>query len=279
MRRFWNYRSQSFALCTAGLLLAGSVALVGNGCQRAAAAKLSETDRATIQLRVTNHFPHAVMFKPVQGGFESALPAQLAPLLLQAVTTTNTAALWRDRPTASAAAVTLSAHTNTITIATNRYLQFSYVWSYPDTESSAPAALPNQGVRITLDSRGAPVIWEILADTTGADVIYVAQSIELLAQAEFGAPLPGRKYAVERGVMDAPRTVVANVIDDGPVPMGPILYLANGSRDVAALICRCMPSQVGTLAEQQDYQLDDTPANAQFAKPPLEERLRLPRRF
>jgi hypothetical protein len=93
--------------------------------------------------------------------------------------------------------------------------------------------------------------------------------------------LPGQKFAVERAVAPSNTTIVANVIADGPVPMGPMLYLQAGSRDVSALICRCMPAQFGALLGQQDYQLETvTRENAGFfAKTPLDQRLRLPSRF
>ena len=77
--------------------------------------------------------------------------------------------------------------------------------------------------------------------------------------------------------------VVAHVIADGPVAMGPILYLHPTSHDVLALICRCMPAQFQNLHDQRDYELVEiTPENREktpFAPQPLEQRLRLPGRF
>ena len=249
----------------------GWLAAFGCGCSHSQSATvLSDLQRREIQSRVTNHFAHAVMFKPAEGGFDSALTTQLAPLLIQA-TTAPTPALLK-----------LSVHTNHVTIHTNHYPQFSYTWNQA-ASGTAGSVATLQGVRITLDSRGAPVIWEVLHDASRADVIYVAQSLEMLARAEFGPPLAGRKFAVERSRSETETTVVANIIDDGPAVMGPILYLQADNHDVSALICRCMPAQFQNLLAQQDYELLPATAENQgksrFAPTPLEQRLRLPSRF
>ena len=261
----------------------GILAALATGCHCAEPAHpVTAAQRDEIQSRVTNHFAHVVMFKPAEGGFDSALAVQLAPLLIQATAATNAAERQMDRPTPTTPLLTLSVHTNLLTIYTNDYPQFSYIWNRTHTGPIESAAT-TQGVRITLDSRGAPVIWEVLHDSTGAEVIYVAQSLEVLARAEFGPPQAGRKFAVERSQTDAETTVVANVIDDGPAVMGPILYLQADNHDVSALICRCMPAQFQNLLDQQDYEL--LPANPEnrdknrFSPKPLEQRLRLPSRF
>ncbi len=118
-----------------------------------------------------------------------------------------------------------------------------------------PAGLPLQGIRITLNSAGQPAIWEVLADTSGVDLIFVSQNLEAAAVAEFGKPLPGRRYAIERRVDQAPKVIVARVIDDGPVAMGPILYLSAGTRAVSTIICRCMPAQAKRLVGTSTYDL------------------------
>ena len=116
-----------------------------------------------------------------------------------------------------------------------------------------------QGIRITLNSAGQPVIWEVLADSSGAELFFVSQNLEAAAMAEFGKPLPGRRYAIERSVEAAPDVVVARVIDDGPVAMGPIVYLSAGTRAVSTLICRCMPAQARKLLATSTYDLAAIP--------------------
>ena len=50
--------------------------------------------------------------------------------------------------------------------------------------------------------------------------------------------------------------VAARIIDDGPVPMGPYVYLnAPPSRTVTTVLCRCSPSQVEAFIETRYYDL------------------------
>jgi hypothetical protein len=117
------------------------------------------------------------------------------------------------------------------------------------------AGLALQGVRMTLNPAGGPVVWEVLADSSGVEVIFVSRSLESAALAEFGKPLAGRRYSVERGVKESPNVVVARVIEDGPIAMGPMVYLGAGSRSVSTLICRCMAAQAKQLVESRNYEL------------------------
>ena len=72
----------------------------------------------------------------------------------------------------------------------------------------------------------------------------------------FGDPLPGRRFSIERAADEAPDVVVARIIDDGPVPMGPYVYLnAPPSRAVTTVLCRCSPSQVEAFIETRHYDL------------------------
>ena len=219
-----------------------------------------QTRVATIQNRVTAVFTNAVLFKPKESGLDQPLAVQLAPLLIWEANTP---------PPEAARALTVQAG---ITLLNNRWhRQFTYRWD-------------DQGFRVTLDSADAPVIWEILQDSTGAEIIYVAQSLEVAALREFGPALPSRKFSVERSRAESPDIVVANVIADGPVPMGPILYLQARNRDVTALICRCMPAQFKNLLATQEYELGQPnppgsgPSDG-FPAKPLDQRLRLPRQF
>jgi hypothetical protein len=151
---------------------------------------------------------------------------------------------------------------DTVQLARRGHLRFSYVWCYSISESygsnrgpGAESGLALQGIRITLNSAGRPALWEVLADSSRAELIFVSHSLESAALAEFGKPLPGRHYAIECSVEKAPNVIVARVIDDGPVAMGPIVYLSAGTRTVSTLICRCMPVQVKKLLATGTYDL------------------------
>jgi hypothetical protein len=95
----------------------------------------------------------------------------------------------------------------------------------------------------------------VLGDSSGAELFFVSQNLEAAAVAEFGKPLPSRRYAIERSVEEVPEVVVARVLDDSPVAMGPIVYLSAGTRAVSTLICRCMPAQASRLLATRTYEL------------------------
>jgi hypothetical protein len=133
--------------------------------------------------------------------------------------------------------------------------QFTFLWLNANQPKGESTTLPAQGVRITLDGSGAPVVWEVLADQSGLALIFVSRALEELAKQEHGPPLQGRRFAIEQSLERAPGVVVARVIDDGPMPMGPILYLRERTHEVATLICRCMPSQADKLTETGTYRL------------------------
>jgi hypothetical protein len=119
----------------------------------------------------------------------------------------------------------------------------------------AEPALPLQGVRITLSAAGQPMLWEVLTDCSGAELFFVSQNLEAAAAAEFGKPLPGRRYVIERSMLACPGVIVARLVDDSPVAMGPIVYLNAWTRRVSTLICRCMPAQARKLLATRTYDL------------------------
>lgn len=256
---------------------------LAGGCGNEEEAALTFGQRQTIQARVRDFFNHAVLFKPVEGGLDSPLLVRLAPLIIQEITDTNAANLWRDEFGMPDYSPLVVGQTGATTLGSNIHKQFLYSWTYASSSPPQQTIRTTQGVRLTLDSADAPVIWEVFADSSRADIIYVSESLEQAARAEFGPPLPGRKFSVERDLAKTPAVVVANVIADGPVAMGPIIFLRSTSRDVTALICRCMPSQFHTLAGQKDYELDQNSTNNWrgdgFSRTSLDQRLRLPGKF
>lgn len=118
-----------------------------------------------------------------------------------------------------------------------------YTWSYPDGNWC--------WLRVTPDSLGFPVIWEVLTRGSDAVELYVARSLEERAAAQFGGPLTGRRFAIEAGgACDA----VVRILNDGPVPMGPMVYV-DARRGVPTVICRCMPAQVRSVGATGLYEL------------------------
>jgi len=56
------------------------------------------------------------------------------------------------------------------------------------------------------------------------------------------------------------------LIEEGPVPMGPILYLEAPDRSVGTLICRCMPAQAKAVSRNLEYKLVAWTDAAPFAE-------------
>jgi hypothetical protein len=181
------------------------------------------------------------LWKPATGTAEDvAVP--LAPLLIEET--------GGDDP--PSAPPTVHRGESMVTIRGRDYARESYTWRDPVTASGL------QGIRLTLGSDGFPVIYEILADSSGARVIFVTTSVESEAVAEFGGPAPGRRFAVERPVSEAPNVVVVSEVEPGPTPLGPFAYLSRATHDVHTLICRCMPSQVHDIVDSRDCPLEPT---------------------
>jgi hypothetical protein len=233
---------------------------------------------AEIYQRATNEFAEAVFYKPAESEAKD-LTFSLAPLILQEVNAAKEHLLLPDRygtlsvsngaPVLDCLRPAIYWEADAVQINGKAFARFSYVWCYaPDALEServqgmtsgasvqAKPGLPLQGIRITLNSAGQPGIWEVLADSSRAKLFFVSQNLEAAAMAEFGKPLPGRRFAAERSVEAAPDVVVARVIDDNAVAAGPIVYLSVGTRGVSTLICRCMSAQAKKLLATSTYDL------------------------
>jgi len=247
---------------------------------------------AGIHARQDRVYPAAFLFKPEQT-HETSLCYELAPLILQELDpqsagspsgqfTNAQIVLARRKPEVFCGA-------SSVRLGGKVHIQITYVWLYDSAErTSTIESRDAHGIRITLDSDGRPVIWEVLSDSSRVHLIYVAESLEGKAHEVYGPPLDGRRFSIEaRGDEDDPFTV-ARLISDGPVPMGPILYIPPHTLDITTLICRCMPSQVGEIVGSDYYQLRSLdalpdssylPALRQDPAAQLKRCLRLPTSF
>jgi hypothetical protein len=263
----------------ASAILAGVLGLCGwvqiGSCPAQPHAALPYT---AIYQRATNEFAVAAFYKPAEAR-AADLSFSLAPLILQEANDPNGQPSLADRfgmlsisngaPALDRSRPAIYWEADAVQVKGRALARFSYLWCYaPDSlepqrgqsrgevaPGRAEAGLPLQGIRITLNSAGQPAIWEVLADRTRAKLFFVSQKLEAAAMAEFGKPLPGRRYAIERSAEEAPDVVIARVIDDGPVAAGPIVYLNAGTRAVSTLICRCMPAQARKLLATSTYDL------------------------
>ncbi len=146
----------------------------------------------------------------------------------------------------------------------------SYTWWYHTGQRvSEGTGLDARGIRLVLGEDGFPLICEVASGTTRSGrklrIIYISQSLEDRASQTVGAPLPGRRFSVEPSIEEAPHVVVAGVFEDGPMPLGPYLYMEAGSRNIVELLCRCSPAQVEQVVATEVYDLkpaSGTPSSA-----------------
>jgi len=110
-----------------------------------------------------------------------------------------------------------------------------------------------QGIAIILGASGLPILWEVLRDSSQRSIVYVAKSLEAAAAKAYGPVLTNRAFAVEKAPSESKGTVVARLLDDAPVAMGPIVNVAAETGDIAAVVCRCMPVQVQELISTSTY--------------------------
>jgi hypothetical protein len=227
--------------------------------------------RAAIEDRAELIFTNAVLLKPREAGPATNLAFMLAPLLIQEVTVSN--------PGSNSGPSKVFYQPDAVQIAGITRPQMTYLWSCGDEKKL------ERGVRLMLDSRGMPVIWEVLDVRPGARVEYVSRSLEEKAQAAYGAPAVGRRFAVEPELAVAPDAVVARVNEDGPVAMGPIIHLTAPCSEISTVICRCMPTQARQVVATAYYELKPLSAVTNVdleilgTNPNLVEKLRLPPNF
>ena len=145
-------------------------------------------------------------------------------------------------------------------------------WSYRWVDSATGVA---QGIHATLGDDGFPVAYEILRDSSGVRLLFVDTLLEQRAAEQFGPPLPGRRFSVERSLEDAPDVAVGAVFEPGTTPLGPFVYLWSETSDVNVVLCRCMAPRVFDIVDSIAYTLK--PHDASDWRPlPLSDSLRLP---
>ncbi len=222
--------------------------------------------RATAEAPATNreiyalsdlHLPDALYYKPA--GSTADLDVYAAPMILQEVQPAGRIGRVRvddnGRPSVEAGTPTVYYGRSRCTLDGRQYEQMSFLWFYArPVEPARSSSVPVQGVRITLDSEGLPFIWETMADDQPTRIIFASRRLETLAQQQHGPPPPGRRHSLETPLTSEPGAIVARVLEDGPLPMGPIVHLLRDGT-VGTLTCRCMPSQVDNFVETLPYDL------------------------
>ncbi len=244
------------ALAFAGLWVTAT--LLCCGCGRFIPSQTANANGPTKQsVDVAGRsFSRAILLKPERIGGD--MTDELAPLFI-VEQPTNAVPIprpqFRKDPITNAAREPFTPHVlqfvRTVDINGRQYFQCSYLWSGIESESSRHA--PLQCVRMTLNKAGFPVVWEVLSESVRQKVFFVAESLEQAANREYGAPLSGRQFSIERSIQESPDTIVVKTLSDGPIPMGPFVYLEAQSKMVTTILCRCMPAQVEEISETRTY--------------------------
>ncbi len=224
------------------------------------ASPASQQDPAERALRT---FRQATFYKPKDDP-EVGVAMTYAPLIVQEVDATQGATEARNFGAVLPSPTRVDPRrpviyftSSTVRIGGMQRDQVVYLWRYP-CERDEPQCVSQRGrgVRITLAADGTPLVWEALSTDEPRRVLFVSHSLEDAARREFGAPPDGRRFSIERAPADAPDEFVARVLDDGPVPMGPYVYLgASPRREITAILCRCMPSQVDEFVTTGYYEI------------------------
>jgi len=257
------------------------VALCASGCAARTASHAARVDRPSViqfmqqaYQRSEKEFARAAFWKPIDSNATEQI-THLAPLIVQellenqehdtpglrfgALVTLHSGETAIDsfRPTVYFAQRTIAFH------GTDR-TQIDYVWFY---SRSTDAAHLERATRVStiLSDDGVPSVW--IADEWESDAIssdaqhpshrtyYVADSLEAEATDAFGSALPDRRFAVERAIEESQDVIVARIIEDGPQPLGPYVYLSHQPHRVTTLLCRCSPSQIQQITETGYYEL------------------------
>lgn len=216
----------------------------------------SQEQRDAIYARSEMQFENAILLKP-RALTNADQAFALAPLLI------------RETGGSAPSPKVVYYASGEVRIAGRILRQMTYVW---DSASMRACC----GVRLTLNDDGRPFIWEILEPGAAFRQIIVAQSLETAASRAFGNVLPGRHFAVEADVTNAPTAVVARVIDDGPAVMGPMVQVDAQGRVMTAF-CRCMPTPSRAVSGEGYFELQ--PLTGRLFMQSLDTVLRAPAVF
>lgn len=111
--------------------------------------------------------------------------------------------------------------------------QIVYVVWYPSRPAltagdSEAGLIDGVVIRVTLDRHNRAAVYEFVRSCGCYHMLYIAEFVETAARHQFGAPLPNKKYALQR---DSPRRemfIPSLVRDDGSHPAKPVAFVSAG---------------------------------------------------
>lgn len=214
----------------------------------------------------TRMFEHAIFFGPKEGAVDEVAVEQMAPLVILEMTPDQISRAESDycgvlNPegyvTCGPMTPTVCFARQSVTIRNVEFSQYLYIWRYPP-DFTRGRAMCDSGfdLQITLSTSGTPLVFELFPTSSKYRIVYVSTPLEASAMKEFGQPLLGRNFAIERSTSETPNFVVAGTINDGPMPLGPYIYLsAAPRREIVAVTCRCEKSLAKSFWAEPRYDM------------------------
>jgi hypothetical protein len=142
-----------------------------------------------------------------------------------------------------------------------RYDQIVYVAWYPRRPALSkndPQAGDIDGVvvRITLDGRRRPAIYEFVRSCGCFHTLWVAEFVEAAAREEFGTPTGTQHYAVQQSAVSRELFIPALVRDDGARPRRPVASVSAGDHLLMGIHPQRDEPPAGTIDESRSYLLE-----------------------
>lgn len=222
---------------------------------------------ATIYQRTERNFANAAFFKPSATSIADGA-GELAPLIVIEATVDGLGYATfpqfgaiepsdNGQLTIDTTRPTIYAGTGQIELRGVKFQTVTFVWFHED-RTNLKACMAAGAIRAVVGDDGFPLLWEIGRCTgeptsrANPRMLYVSSSLELEAEDRYGPPLTGRRHAIES---DTAESVVPRIIEDGPIPMGPYVYIDRTARHITTLLCRCSPSQMDAIVTTATYSL------------------------
>jgi hypothetical protein len=151
-----------------------------------------------------------------------------------------------------------------VAIGGREHVQLTYTAWYPahpklKTFDLEEADIDSCVLRVTLDERNAPILYETIAACGCFHKAFVEKWVEEAAAGQFGAPEKGKKYSVERTVKGDVDWEVAGLVDEPREQPGrPVLFIKAGDHKVMGLGSTArLRVPTGTGTDTRRYALTD----------------------
>ncbi len=118
-------------------------------------------------------------------------------------------------------------------IGSHKRRQLVYVAWYPSRPALKPVdseagLIDGVVIRMTLDRHNRPAVYEFVRSCGCYHMLYVAEFVEAAARREFGEPLPGQRYSLQKADAKRELFIPSLVPDDGSHPARPVVYVSGG---------------------------------------------------